>query len=96
MLQVRLAADVKGICDHWSLRSATDAIPLPNPKPRALCEHFVVPSIRRRDVAYAEWSTVRDFENDFYPLDFGNGLLGVHSVSMIGYKTGMGQTIDWE
>jgi hypothetical protein len=29
-------------------------------------------------------------------LDFGNGLLGVHSVSLLWYKTGMGQTIDWE
>ena len=39
----------------WRLRSAADAIPLPKPKPRTVREHFVVPSIRRRDVACAEW-----------------------------------------
>ena len=36
---------------------------LPQPKPRAMREHFVVPSICSRDVACAEWSNVRRFEH---------------------------------
>jgi hypothetical protein len=43
--------------------SATDAISLPKPKPRAVREHFVVPSIRRRDVACAEWPNIRCLEH---------------------------------
>jgi ferredoxin/flavodoxin---NADP+ reductase len=46
-----------------SLRSATDAISLPQPKPRAMCERFVVPLIRSRDVAWAEWPYIRRFEH---------------------------------
>jgi hypothetical protein len=48
---------------HWRLSSATDAIPLPNPKPRAMREHFVVPSIGSREVAWAEWPNIRRFEH---------------------------------
>jgi hypothetical protein len=47
----------------FGFTSATDAIPLPKPKPRAVREHFIVPSIRRRDVACAEWPTIRRFEH---------------------------------
>ena len=36
---------------------------MPNPEPRTLREHFVVPSIRSRDVACAEWSYIRRFED---------------------------------
>jgi hypothetical protein len=43
--------------------SATDAIPLPKPKPRAVREHFVVPSIRRSDVACAERPNIRCLEH---------------------------------
>jgi hypothetical protein len=43
--------------------SATDAISLPKPKPRAMREHFVVSSIRRTDVACAEWPNIRRFEH---------------------------------
>jgi hypothetical protein len=32
--------------DHWSLRSAASPELLPKPKPRAMREHFVVPSVR--------------------------------------------------
>jgi hypothetical protein len=46
-----------------TLRSATDAISLPQPKPRAMRERFVVPSIRSRDVAWAEWPYIRRFEH---------------------------------
>ena len=47
----------------FGFTSATDAIPLPKPKPRAVREHFVVPSIRRSDVACAEWPDIRRFEH---------------------------------
>jgi hypothetical protein len=46
-----------------SLRSAAHAIPLPKPKPRAMGEHFVVPSIGSRDVACAERPSIRGFEH---------------------------------
>jgi hypothetical protein len=48
---------------HWGLGSATHAIPLPEPKPRAMGERFVVPSIGNRDVACAEWPNIRRFEH---------------------------------
>jgi hypothetical protein len=43
-------------------------------------EHFVVPSIRSREVARAQGSSVRRCEDPLKALDFGNSLLGVHSV----------------
>jgi len=43
--------------------SAANSVPLPKPKPRAMRELVVVPSIRRRDVACAEWSNIRCFEH---------------------------------
>ena len=46
-------------CANWI---RFDAITLPQPEPRAIGEHLVVPSIRGRDVACAEWSNVRRFE----------------------------------
>jgi pimeloyl-ACP methyl ester carboxylesterase len=49
--------------EYWRLGAATDAIPLPEPKPRAVREHIVVPSICCRDVACAGWSNVRRFEH---------------------------------
>src|SRR6267154_6537794 len=48
---------------YWSLRSATDAIPLPKAKPRTMRKHFVVPSIGCRDVACAEWPNIRRCEH---------------------------------
>jgi hypothetical protein len=45
-------------------------------------EHFVVPSIRSGEVAPAERSGVRHCEDSLKPLDVGNSLLGVHSVSI--------------
>jgi hypothetical protein len=41
-------------------------------------EHFVVPSIRSREVARAKRSGIRHCEDVLQPLDFGYGLLGVH------------------
>jgi hypothetical protein len=45
-------------------------------------EHFVMPSIHSRQVACAQRSGVRHREDALKALDFGNRLLGVHSVSI--------------
>jgi hypothetical protein len=47
----------------FSFTSAANPKILPQPKPRAMREHFVVPSIRSRDVACAEWPDIRRFEH---------------------------------
>ena len=60
---------------------------LPQLKPRAVREHLVVPSICSRDVACAEWSNVRHGKDALQSLDFGNGLLGVHAVSISNIST---------
>jgi hypothetical protein len=41
--------------------------------------YFVVPSIRSREVAPAQRSGVQHCEHMLKPLDFGNGLFGVHA-----------------
>ena len=53
---------------------------LPKPELWAMREHYVVPSIRSREVARAQRSGVRHCEDALKALDFGNGLLSVHSV----------------
>ena len=55
---------------------------MPKLKPRAMREHFVVPSICGRDVACAEWSNVRRFEHFLKLLDVVNYAFNVHSVSI--------------
>jgi hypothetical protein len=62
--------------------SAANPVLLPKAKPRAMREHFVVPSIRSGEVAPAEGSGVRRCEDALKALDVGNSLLGVHSVSI--------------
>jgi hypothetical protein len=47
----------------FGFRSAANPEMLPQPKPRAMREHFVVPSIRRRDVPCAEWPDIWRFEH---------------------------------
>jgi hypothetical protein len=49
-------------------------------------EHFVVPSIGSREVAWAHRSGIGHGEDALKPLDFGNGLLSVHSLSIIQQK----------
>jgi hypothetical protein len=49
--------------DHWRLNSAANPEMLPEPKPRTVREHVVVPSIGSGDVACAEWSYIRRFEH---------------------------------
>jgi hypothetical protein len=58
----RLAIDFAE-SEYRGVGSATNAIALPQAKPRTMGEHFVVPSIRSRDVAWAEWSYIRRFEH---------------------------------
>jgi hypothetical protein len=43
-------------------------------------EHFVVPAIRSRDVACAEWPDVRRFEHFLQLLDVVNDAFDVHYV----------------
>ena len=63
-------------------RSATDAIVLPKAKPWAMREHFVMSSIRSREVGRSQRSGVRVCKDALKALDFSNSLLGVHSVSI--------------
>ena len=57
----RLALSYAQLND-WSIRSAANPELLPKAKPRAMREHFVVPSIRGRDVAWAQRANIRRFE----------------------------------
>jgi hypothetical protein len=50
---------LSGVCMVTGSRAAANPILLPKPKPRAMREHVVVPSIRGRDVACAQRSGVR-------------------------------------
>jgi hypothetical protein len=65
--------------DHGRLGSATDAIPLPQLKPGAVREHFVVPAIRSRKVACAERPNIRRFEHFLQLPDFVNDAFNVHA-----------------
>ena len=75
--------------DCWEPASAAEAIPLPKAKPRTLREHFVVPSIRSRKIARAQRSNVRHREDALKAFDFGNSLLGVHSVPISNLRVAM-------
>jgi hypothetical protein len=78
--------------EHWRLISATDAIPPPEPKPRTMREHFVVPSIRSREVARAEWPNIGCLEHFLYLLDLVNDAFNVHARFYIQYERGNRQT----
>jgi hypothetical protein len=45
-------------------------------------EHFVMPSIGSREVAWAERSGVRLREDTLKPLDFGDGSVNVHAANL--------------
>jgi hypothetical protein len=53
------------------LTSATDAIALPEPKPRAVGELIIVSSIRSREVAFSQRSAIGHREDALQLLDFG-------------------------
>ena len=65
--------------EYRAFASATDAIPLRQTKPRAVREHFIVPSICSRDVACAEWPYIRRFEHLLKLLDVVNDAFNVHA-----------------
>jgi hypothetical protein len=44
-----------------------------------MCEHFIVPPIGSRDVAYAERPNVRRFEHFLQLLNLVNGAFNVHT-----------------
>jgi hypothetical protein len=79
LFAVKLTLDfAKAECRRFG--SATETIPSPKLKPRAMCEHFVVPAIVSHDVAWAEWPNIRRFEHFLYLLNLVNDTFGVHSV----------------
>jgi hypothetical protein len=47
----------------FGFTSAANPELLPEPEPRAMREHFVVPAIGSRDVACAEWPNIRRLEH---------------------------------
>ena len=49
--------------DDRGFGSAADAKMLPQPKPRAMSELFIMPAIGSRDVACAEGPNIRRFEH---------------------------------
>jgi hypothetical protein len=51
---------------------------MPKPKPGAVRERFIVPSIRSGDVAGAEWSNIRRFEHFLQLLNIVNDAFNVH------------------
>jgi len=73
---------------RWGLGSATDAIPLPEPKPRAVGLLLIVPPIRSREVACAQWSRVGHREDALQPLDFSNALFSVHPSQYLTERQG--------
>ena len=72
-------------CEDTS-NSAANPV-LPKAKPRTMREHFIVSSIRSQEVARTQRSGVRRCEDMLKPLDFGNGLLGIHSVPISSMST---------
>jgi hypothetical protein len=47
-----------------------------------MCEHFVMPSVRSREIARSQRSCVQHCEDALKALNLGYGLLGVHFVSI--------------
>jgi hypothetical protein len=77
---MRLSLVAAGVlANDGRLRSATYAKLLRQPEPRAVRERLVVPSICSCEVACAERSGVRHRKDALQPLDFSNGVIGVHA-----------------
>jgi hypothetical protein len=69
--------------DYRRLRSAADAIALPQTEPRAMGEHLIVPPIGSRNVRCAQRSAVRHCQDALKPLDLGNDSFNFHSHQYI-------------
>ena len=59
--------------------SATNPEVLPQPEPRTVGQHFIVASIRRRDVGCTQRSNIRRFEHFLKLLDVVNDAFHVHA-----------------
>ena len=81
-----LIAKVKAVSARlnvgWILSRGSDTIPFPQPKPRTVGIHLIMPSVCGRKVAQLEWSGVRKGENVLQPFNLCDRLLGVHSASI--------------
>src|SRR5689334_5152251 len=84
----RLSLDYSGSRINGASDRQQTPIPLPNPKPRALREHFVVSLIRSREIAPVQRPVVRHCEDALKVLDLSNGPLSIHFVSIS--KMGVG------
>jgi hypothetical protein len=63
----------------FGFTSAANPEVLPQPKPRTMRQHFVVPMIGSRDVGCAQRSNVRRFEHFLKLLDVANDAFNVHA-----------------
>jgi hypothetical protein len=66
----------------WIFSPGSDAIPFPQPKPRTVRIHIIMPSVCSREVAQLEGSGVRKGENVLQPFNLCDRLLGIHSASI--------------
>jgi hypothetical protein len=66
----------------WIFSRGSDTIPFPQPKPRTVRVHMIMPSVCSKKVAQLEWSGVRKGENVLQPFNLCDRLLGVHSASI--------------
>src|SRR5436190_6604310 len=66
----------------WIFSRWSDAIPFPQPKPRTVRIHIIMPSVCSRKIAQLESWGVRKGENVLQPFNLRDRLLGVHSASI--------------
>jgi hypothetical protein len=64
--------------EERGFRAATDAVALPQPKPRAVSVPLVVPSVRGREIIGIQGSSVGRGEDTLQRLDFTYSPFGVH------------------
>ena len=62
----------------FGFTSAANPEMLPQPKPRAMREHFVVPSIRSREIARPQRPNIRCLEHFLELFDVVNSAFNVH------------------
>lgn len=66
--------------ERWRFSPATDAIALPEPKPRAIGQLFIVPAVRCRHIAVGQGAAVGHREDALKLLDLGNCLFRLHPL----------------
>jgi hypothetical protein len=59
--------------------SATDSVSLPELEPGGMRQHFIVPAIRRGNVACVQWPDVRGFEHFPELLNVADDAFHVHA-----------------